>query len=124
MSTNVHESMVDEMLARGYVEVYRYTRTNPKTGEDFTRVTLVDPETTCAFRMPMGDLCCLDKGHKGARHASHWNVYYCDACGKARRGRPYRSDEDVAICFMCQEITNPEPWAQKARRQRERTNSA
>lgn len=43
-------------------------------------------------------VCLLPKGHTRG-HTSL--VYFCDGCGKGRRGEPYRSNEDVALCFPC-----------------------
>ena len=50
--------------------------------------------------------CALDPGHRG-RHASV--VFYCEVCGKHRRGAEPHTvvgvmhDEDEAfnVCFMC-----------------------
>lgn len=51
--------------------------------------------------------CLLDKGHKG-RHSTV--VFYCDGCGKARRGAPTQygydgnGEIDVSFCFMCTHV--------------------
>lgn len=42
--------------------------------------------------------CAMDDKHRG-RHTTV--AFYCDGCGKMRRGRPVQEDQDVAICFMC-----------------------
>lgn len=48
---------------------------------------------------PMRDgPCKMDEGHRG-RHTTV--AFYCDGCGKMRRGQPVAADADVAICFFC-----------------------
>ena len=125
MTINVHETHEAEYVAKGYVEV---TRTHWRTPDgEFDRIDFVDPATTClkpmrkwtAHLTPMhGETyarshgiqehhgyCLLEKGHKGKRHATV--VYYCDACGKTRRGNgaqySYR-EEGVTICWFCQNV--------------------
>lgn len=58
--------------------------------------------------------CQMDAGHKG-RHSTA--VFTCDACGKRRRGQPFRYNEvrlgdgsvdDVfGFCFMCVTVDEP-----------------
>lgn len=42
--------------------------------------------------------CAMDDGHRG-RHTTV--AFFCDGCGKMRRGSPVAQDEHVTICFMC-----------------------
>lgn len=94
---NVHESRLDGYLARGMVVV------RPGGTE---RVWVADPARTCLHRL-RGGLCEGDLGHRG-RHSTVW--YWCDACGRSRRGQPYRvqvdanGEPDVEFCFMCCEV--------------------
>lgn len=67
------------------------------SGLRYERTTLADRETTCLHELRSGP-CTMDKGHRG-RHTTV--SFGCDGCGKSRRGHPYRSNEEVAMCFMC-----------------------
>lgn len=49
------------------------------------------------YKLPHAN-CQMPKGHRG-RHASY--AWYCDVCGKARRGPPAAQNDEVAVCFMC-----------------------
>lgn len=66
-------------------------------GLRYERTILADRKTTCLHELRSG-YCTMDKGHKG-RHSTV--TFGCDGCGKTRRGQPYRSNEEVAMCFMC-----------------------
>lgn len=89
-----HFSRVHEYLSKGYVIV-------EERGEC---VDVVNSEHTCVHPVRGADkatgpvLCLLDKDHRG-HHSSV--VYWCDGCGKARRGRPHAENEHVQLCFMC-----------------------
>lgn len=83
----VHESRVKEYEDKGYVVVVQHG----------SFVYLENSNDTCLEPSRYG-LCLLDKGHSKSHSAV---VYYCDGCGKRRRGRPHASNEEVAICFLC-----------------------
>lgn len=88
----IHESQLklqEKMEVKGWVPVEK------RDGW----VQWVDPTKTCLHTMRDG-LCLMDLGHRG-RHTTV--VFYCDSCGKTRRGSPYRSNEDADFCFMCLE---------------------
>ena len=60
----------------------------------------------CGFTLRSGS-CRLNPGHRG-RHTTA--VFYCDGCGKARRGRPAIAanvwvsgeiDDTFQFCFPC-----------------------
>jgi hypothetical protein len=93
---NIHTSRIDEFAAKGYVAVV-------KPGGHPDRIWMADPLTTCLHPLRDGP-CEGDKDHRG-RHSTVW--FYCDACGKSRRGEPFRRDydadgePDTAFCFMC-----------------------
>lgn len=86
---NVHVSRLPEYLDRGWVVVREVG-----TGG---RVEIVDPATTCLHPTRNGP-CLLKPQHRG-HHATV--VFYCDCCGKARRGTPHQSDGEIAICYPC-----------------------
>jgi hypothetical protein len=113
---SVHESKLQEHLARGQVVVgwIRYAAGRDDRAQtswpSFIRALLCDPERTClqsmrGWQTAYGDKeeiclgrCRLDKGHRG-RCATV--VFHCDLCGKGRRGSPAYQDENVAACWMC-----------------------
>ena len=56
-------------------------------------------QSQCGKPMRYGP-CEMKQGHRG-RHTTV--AFYCDGCGKTRRGQPHREyrEEGVAFCFMC-----------------------
>lgn len=54
--------------------------------------------------------CVLDADHRG-RHTTV--AFYCDCCGKMRRGSPdvigrdINGDPDIAACWFCTHVTIP-----------------
>jgi len=98
---NVHVSRLDKELTDGCVIV--------KPGNHPDRIWIADPEMTCLHPMRDG-MCEGDKDHRG-RHSTVW--FWCDDCGKSRRGEPYRKyydvngDLDLTFCFMCYRVTGP-----------------
>jgi hypothetical protein len=100
---NIHTSRLDEFLEKGYVVL--------KPGGHPDRIWLADPKTTCLHPLRDG-LCEGDKDHRG-RHSTV--CFYCDACGKSRRGEPFRKDYDsngdpvLDFCFMCIRGLTPIP---------------
>ena len=113
MTISVHENnaWVERDRLR-YVEVGRhhYTEHLPRGTEPFDRIDFADPDDTCLRPMrkwtapfahgtvEQHGYCLMDKGHRGRCSTV---VFYCDSCGKARRGNPSYSDESVSLCWMC-----------------------
>jgi hypothetical protein len=92
---NTHRDNMQKYVDKGWV----WVRDNLKD-----RVDMADPETTCLHPMEQKLPCLLDKGHRG-RHSCV--TFYCDGCGKKRRGNPHQSAldpdgvPDADFCFMC-----------------------
>jgi hypothetical protein len=90
----VHESQEVEFISKGYVVVER----------NGVMVTLALPSETCLREMRGDRKCIMDKNHRG-RCASV--AFFCDACGKMRRGTPtghsYDSNDDPTTdyCWFC-----------------------
>lgn len=111
MTINVDETVAGEYVEKGYREVERYYYTN--SAAPIVRISFADPESTCLREMrgwqapfryghkTQHGYCLLDKGHKG-RHSTV--VFWCDACGKARRGEPAYRSEDVSVCWFCRNV--------------------
>lgn len=91
---NTHRKNLQQYIDKGWV----WVRDNL---ED--RVDVADPSSTCLFPLRDGP-CLLDVDHKG-RHS--FVTFYCDACGKRRRGNPHQTAfdpdgvPDAHFCFMC-----------------------
>jgi hypothetical protein len=92
----IHKSQTIALLQRrreGWVTV----------SETDERVELAHPDTTCLADMRNGK-CLLDPDHRG-RHTTV--AFYCDSCGKMRRGRPeahtYDANDDPTTdhCYLC-----------------------
>lgn len=98
MSVNVHIDRVPEFESQGYVVV----------GADWTgrRVDMEHAGLICLSAMRDGP-CRLDKGHRGRCSTV---AFYCDGCGKRRRGAPRSANEDVAFCFLCVDVANRLYW--------------
>ncbi len=54
--------------------------------------------TTKCGKSMRGGTCDLYEGHNG-RHTTV--AFYCDVCGKMRRGQPFGADEHIAFCWFC-----------------------
>ena len=99
-----HPETRDAWISKGYVIVQENTLDHK--GVTYTHWELMHPDHNCLKQMRTG-LCQLDRGHRG-RHTTV--AFYCDMCGKYRKGEPYRKyydingDLDVVGCFMCQEV--------------------
>jgi hypothetical protein len=89
----VHISRVPEHEAKGYVIM--------EQNECFA--WMVNTADTCMRQMRTGN-CMMDKDHRGRCSTV---VFYCDACGKRRRGQPDQilrdSDgvPDGQFCWFC-----------------------
>jgi len=79
-----------------------YVLTTPTTGRNGPIATgeWCHPDDAClhTVRGMPGYLCQLPPGHRGYHSCQ---VFYCDGCGKVRRGTPAARGEDVAMCFLC-----------------------
>lgn len=74
------------------------------------RTCMVSRKRTCLREMRTGR-CLMDEGHRGRCSTA---VFYCETCGKARRGQPYRTeqvrlgdgsiDDEFSFCFMCARV--------------------
>lgn len=90
---NVHREVLATYLKDGWVEV----------GEKWGLVEIEHPEDTCIRKMRDG-YCRLDKGHRGRCTTV---AFYCDSCGRMRRGSPVahiyddNGDPSTDHCFMC-----------------------
>lgn len=101
----VHESRRAELETKGYALVEQ---------RDNGWIGFVKTEDTCLRPMRTG-VCLMSKGHRGRCSTV---VFYCDACGKTRRGHAhievynaYDECVEVEICFMCDlEHQNRNPW--------------
>jgi hypothetical protein len=98
---NAHRSHLEDMVQRrGYVWV--------RDTHGDQRCDLADPETTCLRPMAGPLPCALDRGHRGDCSSI---TFYCDACGRRRRGSPHRTAfdpdgvPDAHFCFLCVEVT-------------------
>ena len=64
---------------------------------------------SCGKKLQTG-FCGMDEGHRG-RHSTV--VFYCDSCGKMRRGHPEgraldsNGDVDVEFCWFCINVLGP-----------------
>jgi hypothetical protein len=111
----VHEESLSlsKYLEDGYIEVQRDSYFSEKDQKKFHRLWLANPEDTCLRKMRgwkagnevQHGFCTMDKGHRGKCSTV---TFYCDGCGKTRRGRPHRvyDEEEVQFCFMCMEVDN------------------
>jgi hypothetical protein len=99
---NVHRSKLEDAVQRrGYVWV--------RDTSNGMRCDVADPESTCLKPLELSVVpCVMDKGHEGRCSSV---TFYCDGCGKRRRGRPHRTAydpdgvPDAHFCFMCVEVT-------------------
>lgn len=102
----VHPSRTQEYVDKGYVKI----------GDKHNWVHLENPEHTCLKEMRGGKKCLLDKDHNGV-HSSV--VFYCDPCGKTRRGYPSNvgldpdGAVDINICFFCDREHERNAWKGK-----------
>lgn len=109
----VHEDRKDEFLAKGYTQIGRPLPL--RDGRPSSWVAFVQTDKTCLREMRTG-LCLMDKGHRGRCSTV---VFWCDGCGKSRRGMPHaevRNNFDgtveVELCFMCtREERDRYPWS-------------
>lgn len=70
----------------------------------------------CERKLRGGDLCHMDKGHRGRCSSV---TFECETCGKIRRGRPHATevvrlgdgtvDDVFEFCFMCA-VVEPETF--------------
>jgi len=114
MTINVHEDHDRYAGDPAWTEVGRQSYVQTDEHPAFCRIDYAANDRTClhvmrGWQAPMYGAeaggqrvqhgrCLLEPGHRG-RHATI--VFYCDGCGRTRRGEPHVHDEDVSFCFMC-----------------------
>lgn len=91
----VHKDVEQEYLDKGYIPVE-----TTKLGNHW----LCHPDDYCLRKMRGGKYCTMEKAHRGRCSSV---TFYCDACGKQRRGQAHRQEFDingdllVQFCWMC-----------------------
>ena len=102
MSIFVAPNDEQEWLNKNYVVISRRFDSQHKP----TVVEFGDPNDLCLQPLKKwktqleesSGLCSMRKNHRGRCSTI---TFFCDVCGNFRRGSPFRSDEDIAACFMC-----------------------